>query len=424
MPERGAAILIAAASGRALAQAAQRAGYRPLVADFFDDADTRELCAANCLVEAGLETGFSVENLIPALDTLTGHEAPCGLVYGAGFEDRPELLAALTARWKLLGNPPEVVRHVKDPKRLAGLCALLRIPHPKVSMRLPASHRHWLAKRAGGSGGTHVAPAAAFRAEAENIYFQRLTAGEPISIQFLADGNRTQVIGVCRQWVAPAPGEPYRFGGILRPANLPPGMEDRLRQAADAVTAACRLRGLNSIDFLVEESAYTLIEINPRPGAALDIFENEKGSLFQAHLNACAGRLPGSPVEFSGAAAAAIAYTRRPIASMPNLDWPEWTADRQRTKSQLHENEPLCTVKARAAAPMRARALADARTNLILDKLAHSQNNNASMGRKPRLEHERTEYQHFDRASGGSPDRERRQITRERHQGSGWRDDH
>ncbi|MCI0598336.1 MAG: ATP-grasp domain-containing protein [Beijerinckiaceae bacterium] len=424
MPERGAAILIAAASGRALAQAARRAGYRPLVADFFDDADTRELCAANVLVEAGLETGFSVETLIPALESLTGHEAPCGLVYGAGFEDRPELLEALSTRWTLLGNSPEAVRRVKDPQRLAGLCASLRIPHPEVTMRLPAGHRHWLAKRAGGSGGTHVAPAAAIRAEGEKIYYQRLTAGEPISIQFLADGNRTQVIGVCRQWVTPAPGEPYRFGGILRPANLPPGMEDQLRQAAKAVTIACGLRGLNSIDFLVDESAYTLIEINPRPGAALDIFEGEKGSLFQAHLNACAGRLPTRPVEFSGAAAAAIAYTRRPIASMPNLDWPEWTADRQRAKSQLHEHQPLCTVKAHAAAPMRARALVDARTNLILVKLAHSQNNNTSMGRKPRLEHVRTEYQHIDRACGGSPDRERRQITRERYQGSGWRDDH
>ncbi|MFC6049036.1 tetrahydromethanopterin C1 transfer protein, partial [Methylobacterium hispanicum] len=34
------AILIAAQSGRALAEAARRAGLRPLVADLFGDADT------------------------------------------------------------------------------------------------------------------------------------------------------------------------------------------------------------------------------------------------------------------------------------------------------------------------------------------------------------------------------------------------
>ena len=57
-PEAGAAILIAAPSGRALAAAARRAGYRPLVADFFDDLDTRGFCAANRLIEGGLDTGF------------------------------------------------------------------------------------------------------------------------------------------------------------------------------------------------------------------------------------------------------------------------------------------------------------------------------------------------------------------------------
>ncbi len=34
------AVLIAATSGRALAASARRAGYRPLVADFFGDHDT------------------------------------------------------------------------------------------------------------------------------------------------------------------------------------------------------------------------------------------------------------------------------------------------------------------------------------------------------------------------------------------------
>jgi predicted ATP-grasp superfamily ATP-dependent carboligase len=264
---------------------------------------------------------------------------------------------------------------------LADLCAVLNIPHPRISARMPWDGRHWLVKSAGGSGGSHVAPAGAFRAEGEKIYFQRIAAGEPVSILFLGDGARARFVGLSRQWAAPAPGEPFRFGGSLRPAGLSPGLETRLRRAARAITAACGLRGLNSIDFLVEGSEYTLIEVNPRPGATLDIFEDRGGSLFRAHMDSCRGRLPRRPLEFTGAAAAGIVYARRAISFMPEFDWPHWTSDRQKARSALRPYDPLCTIKARAAKPWRVRALVDARTNLILGRLEHIQNKNDNLGR-------------------------------------------
>jgi uncharacterized protein len=380
-PETGAAILIAAPSGRALAAAARRAGYRPLLADFFDDSDTRGFCAANRLIEGGLASGFEGESLIATLEAVAQGEAPCGLVYGAGFEDRAGLLEALARRWTLFGNAPSVVRGAKDPVRLAELCAALNIPHPKISARMPRDRQHWLVKSAGGSGGSHVAPAGAFRAEGEKIYFQRIAAGEPVSILFLGDGAKARVVGLSRQWAAPAPGQPFRFGGSVRPAGLPPGLETRLRRAAEAITAASGLRGLNSIDFLVEDSEYTLIEVNPRPGATLDIFEDRRSSLFRAHIDACLGRLPRRPLEFAGAAAAGIAYARREISFMPEFDWPNWTSDRQKARSGLQPYDPLCTIKARAAKPARARSLVDARTKLILGRLEHTQTKNANRGK-------------------------------------------
>jgi predicted ATP-grasp superfamily ATP-dependent carboligase len=191
-----------------------------------------------------------------------------------------------------------------------------------------------------------------------------------------------RVVGLSRQWAAPAPGEPFRFGGSLRPAGLSPGLETRLRRAASAITAVCGLRGLNSIDFLVEGSEYTLIEVNPRPGATLDIFEDRDGTLFRAHMDSCRGRLPRRPLEFAGAAAAGTAYARREISSMPEFDWPYWASDRQKARSTLRPHDPLCTIKARAAKPRRARALVEARTNLLLGSLEHIQNKNGNLGRK------------------------------------------
>ena len=381
-PEAGAAILIAASSGRALAGAARRAGFRPLVADFFDDLDTRGFCAANHFIEEGLARGFTEENLIPALEALAKGEAPCGFVYGAGFEDRPELLEVVAQRFTLFGNFPDVVRSVKDPARLAELCGALNIPHPKISMEMPSDHHQWLVKSAGGAGGSHVAPAGAIGAAGEKIYFQRLAAGAPVSILFVADGTKARVVGLSRQWAAPAPGEPFRFGGSLRPAGLSRELQGRLRRAAKEITAACGLRGLNSIDFLVEGGDYTLIEINPRPGATLDIFDDRGGALFRAHVESCRGRLPLFPLAFGGAAAAGIAYTRREISSMPEFDWPDWTADRQKAQSHLQAQDPLCTIKVRATKPSRARALLIERTNWILGRLEQDQNENAHMGKE------------------------------------------
>jgi predicted ATP-grasp superfamily ATP-dependent carboligase len=252
---------------------------------------------------------------------------------------------------------------------LAELCATHSIPHPEISAQPPKDGQNWLAKSAGGAGGSHVAPAAAAPADGDKIYFQRIAAGEPVSILFLADGSNAQPVGLSRQWTAPAPGEPYRFGGSIRPAGLSISIEDKLQQAAQTVTTACGLRGLNSIDFLVGDSACTLIEINPRPGATLDIFEDMDGALFRAHLSACLGKLPARPLQFYGAAAAAVAYAQGEISSMPSFDWPYWTADRQKAGSRVRRHGPLCTIKARAIRSSRARALVDARTKMILDRL-------------------------------------------------------
>ena len=65
----------------------------PLVADFFADADTREIAHACRKVDDDLKRGFRWSTLGPALETLAA-QAPSpllGVVCGAGFEDRTGL---------------------------------------------------------------------------------------------------------------------------------------------------------------------------------------------------------------------------------------------------------------------------------------------------------------------------------------------
>ena len=61
------------------------------------------------------------------------------------------------------------------------------------------------------------------------------------------------------------------------------------------------LKGLGSADFLVNGEDFHLLEINPRPGATLDIFDSEAEPLLRIHLEAVLEqRLPDCPLNLSG----------------------------------------------------------------------------------------------------------------------------
>lgn len=364
------AVLIAAPSGRALAATARRAGYCPLVADFFDDLDTRALCLANQMIPPS-ERGFEADQLLPALQSLAESRDPIGLVYGGGFEDRPELLSALARHFKIFGNAPEIVARAKDPLLLRDLCERLAIPHPEISFLPPADPAAWLLKHAGGGGGLHVVPALGATPR-KGDYFQRRVEGTPVSALLLANGAAAQVLGFSEQWTAPTPERPFHFGGAAQPAHLGPKLKSALTRVAISVAEATQLVGLNSVDFLVAGDSFHLIEINPRPGATLDIFADREGRLFSAHLEACSGALPQLPFVFPSGAAAAIFYAPFDIVAMPQLDWPAWCHDRQKPGTRLHKGDPVCTVTVEADAPAAARALLTERLASFLQFLTEN----------------------------------------------------
>jgi predicted ATP-grasp superfamily ATP-dependent carboligase len=310
------------------------------------------------------------DELIPALEILSRGRAPAGVVCGTGFEDRPEVLAAIAERWTLVGNRPGVVARVKDPMEFADLCRAGVIPHPEVSYARSADPQAWLVKRRGGAGGHHVTPPAPETAAAPGRYFQRRMPGTPVSAMFLADGRRATVLGFSAQWASPTPTQPYRYGGAVAPTVISPTLAADLSEAIRRIMAAVPLVGLNSADFLVQSDDWWLLEINPRPGATLDIFEPEGGSLFARHVAACGGVLDSRPAmrksaKAAAAQAAGIVYAERDIP-VPPIDWPDWTADRPRPGSAVNAGEPLCTVWAAAATPDEAKRLVVHRSELVL----------------------------------------------------------
>ncbi len=361
-----AAVLIVAISGRALAQSARRGGYQPLVVDFFGDQDTLEAAKDHICLTGKLARGIEENDLFNALDGLASRHHPLGIVCGSGFEDRAELLDRLTTRWRLFGNSAALVAKVKDPVALSAICADVAIPFPEFSLTKPTVPAGWLAKRRGGSGGGHIKPAAQPARGA--IYYQRSVPGIPISALFISDGANAKVIGFSSQWTLPTVDKPFRYGGAAQPAMLLPNVTVSLTAAVSRLAASVALVGLNSVDFLVDDEHFWLLDINPRPGATLDIFEFEsrQGSLFSFHMAACSGTLLPTPHPDGSTKAAAIVYAEDDIRSAPVLAWPYWAADRPRSGSTIKAGEPLCTVYAWGSDVAGTKALTDQRRKLVL----------------------------------------------------------
>jgi uncharacterized protein len=186
----------------------------------------------------------------------------------------------------------------------------------------------------------------------------------------LADGHSAMVLGFSAQWSSPAPEQPFRYGGAVQPAPLTRETAGALTSAVQQLTSLISLVGLNSFDFLVDGRAFHLLEINPRPGATLDIFEPRGGaSMFAMHVEACRGILPDTPPTYGRAAASAIVYADRDIPRIPFLSWPGWVGDRPIAGSSISAQSPLCTVFASAATAALARKLADRRARAILARL-------------------------------------------------------
>ncbi|MFE1601849.1 ATP-grasp domain-containing protein [Methylobacterium sp. ID0610] len=365
MTRPGGAILIAAQSGRALAAAARRAGLRPFVADLFGDADTRALAAGYRQVPGRFGAGPGGRAVLAALDALAAEAGPSlGVVLGSGFEGSPALMRAIAARHRLIGAAPDTVAALKDPPGLAALCTRLAIPHPPLSLDPVPDPENWLLKRRGASGGGHIRPAGPGPVP-RGASLQRRMPGRAQSLNFLADGRRILVLADTAQWSAPAPGRPFRYAGAVDPGGMPEGVRAAATAAVAALAEATGLRGLASADLLVDGSDWWFLEINPRPGATLDVLDRRAEPLLLRHIDAAGGRLGPTLALPPDAAATEICYAAEAIAPVPPLAWPDFVMDRPLAGSRIPAGGPICTVRAAGPDAEAARTGVRARTGAV-----------------------------------------------------------
>ena len=330
--------------------AGAQAGYQVAALDAFNDAETRRFCVCSMAVKyAG--GGFDANDLWQKLSLL---KVVTAVVYGSGLENQPELLSKIAAHFLLLGNSAATVTAAKHPHSFFALLDQLHIPYPCVHST-PTLGESWLIKAAGGSGGTHIRTTGQTRM---GDYFQRKVPGKPVSVLFLADGKVAQVVGFNEQWCAPTQTMPYRYGGAVSQADLPENVKARMTEAAQKLTLHLGLRGLNSMDFMLDEDRLLALEINPRLTATFDLYDN----LFEPHLQACKGVLTALPPN-TQAKAHYILYAAQSMTIPKEFMWPDWVVDTPLAPVMQHQ--PLCTVLADAHDAATAQALVFARAAQI-----------------------------------------------------------
>ncbi|WP_371345313.1 ATP-grasp domain-containing protein [Ancylobacter sp. IITR112] len=363
-PEGGFDVVLVGIAARGLAASARRAGLSAFVLDLFADEDTRALAARSVRLRRRDGLALDPDDLLAALSHHAEPHTP--LVLGTGFEDAPDLVARLAARFRLAGSGAETLAALKEPFSFAKRLAALGIPHPGVFAGPPPEGVAALEKRIGGSGGNHVRPSA--RPRGPGWYLQERLEGRSVSALFLGNGTEARLLAFSEQWCAPAEDAPFRYGGCAGPFALEHRLVAEIHAALSRLTASVDLKGLASADLIIGPGAWHLIEINPRPGASLDIFDAPPlPPLLRLHLDACIGKLPDLPLLVPGAKVAtrAAGLFYAPAAMEIRDALPAWAADRPAPGTRIAAGEPVCTVHATGRDLADARALLARRMDLL-----------------------------------------------------------
>jgi predicted ATP-grasp superfamily ATP-dependent carboligase len=334
-----------------LAELAMRDG-RPVVAlDLFGDLDLRRSRAS-----VVSQPGGGLTALVDAALAIR----PGAVVYGASFENHPALVGRLAERHALLGNPPDTLRAVRDPQRLAAALRDAGHPVPRTFTAAPADRSvRWLRKPLRGGGGTRVRGWRGGALPAGTIVQERID-GLACSAAAVGNGADAVVLGITEQLVGRrAFGvRGHRWCGNVVPPRLPAGERDALLAQAGAICSSLArtfaLRGLFGVDVVWDGQSAWTIEVNPRPTASLEAIEAAHGvGAFEGHLRGCAGDLPLVATDPGrGAAGKAVLFATEDVVVGDSERWlARGVHDVPHPGERIGAGRPICTVVATGTTP-------------------------------------------------------------------------
>ncbi len=342
--------LIIAQSARMLVQSIGRGGWQPIALDLFADLDTQSACLAWYRVPSQ-DGRFDPKALVEVIQTVLAEHRPQAWLYGSGFDTFSNLIGWLAQRCPLFGNRAEVARICTRPQEFFPLLDRLAIPYPEISWTAPADpnpasvngrgQSGWLVKR-GGEGGRGVS---VYRGECSDGYYQRRLSGRVYTLVFLAGAGRVWWYGFNTLYQEDYNARfPFLFAGAINRAYLPAGVAEEVVDYARRLSRALDLRGLNGLDFMLDGEVPKVLELNPRPGAALGLWDTAwPWGLMAAQVQVCRGEKVWGfvPVPVKGFR---IVFARHEIWIPPGWRWPAWCADLTPPETIVVAGGKVCSV--------------------------------------------------------------------------------
>jgi uncharacterized protein len=337
-------ILVIASSGRMLAQAAKKAGLKPLVIDLFADLDTRDYATAFYQIPS-----LTGQHLAPAVDYFINRYSVSHVIYGSGFENYPESLYYLNSRLIILGNPPDTFVKLHNKPEFFSLLDALNIAYPDVVFNAPQKAGNWLVKPMQGQSGAGIKRFINDNNANSAVYWQKYQAGTQHSVLFLANGQALQVLGFNTQWtICLNESEEFIFSGITNSSKLSIEHKALVTDWLNKIVPFLRLKGLNSLDFIQSGERSYLLEINPRPSASMQLYNAD---LLIRHIKASQGELSDYYFVQDSTSAYHIVYADQDVLIPEAFQWPYWCMDLPRPGSLIHKGQPVCSIIVRQNEP-------------------------------------------------------------------------
>jgi uncharacterized protein len=373
-------ILLVSVSARMLAELATRDGYEVMAFDRFGDLDLRRACPSVSLAH-DLGPG-GMETLVEAAERV---RAP-RVVYGAGLENRPDLVARLAEGRTLLGCSPGSLRRVRDHAALGASLREAGFPFPRTFAAAEPPHHGdaahgWLRKPVHSGGGRGVRPWRGGRLPVGMVVQERIR-GVSCSAAAVANERTAALLGVSEQLAGRRAfgARAFKWCGNVVPPRLAAderrALGDAAREVCAHVAAAFGLRGVFGVDLVWDGERAWVLEVNPRPVASLEVVAAAHSVRpFAAHLDGCAGRLPPAAAadvlaDPPVAAGKAVLFATRDLRVPDTRSWPErGIRDVPHPGEAIAAGHPICTLVATGDAPQGVLAELEARAAALRGEL-------------------------------------------------------
>jgi predicted ATP-grasp superfamily ATP-dependent carboligase len=194
-----------------------------------------------------------------------------------------------------------------------------------------------------------------------------------MSATFIANGEDAVVLGFNQLIVRNVGALPFVYCGAIGPVPLPGATARRVVDAVRRSAGAFSLRGLGSLDFMRSDDTFSVLEVNPRPPASVELYRDRAGvagsrpaarGVVAAHVRACQhGELPHWAPAPGGPAVTGtqIVFAPRPVwlddGDVRRLAALASCHDLPAAAGRFEAGDPVCSVSAHADSAAQVRAL-------------------------------------------------------------------